>query len=821
MPAPRRISPAPRSASGASSITAGIVPRTTSTMPGRTIAPAPMRSVSLPATGIVSIAPTACGSRSRPASNALRPRASWKYSASRSREPKNAPANSSTVAVAAATVRSRRMRRSISGCSTRSAWTANAATRITPTGSAGHAPAADSPSTISASPGEIRKAPRRSSGPAPEGASRDSTRAASASVTAPIGRLRKKMSRQEALSTSAPPTIGPIAGASSIGTPTSAITRPIRSCPAARARIVIPTGITIPPPSPCSTRNAISVPADQASPHSADPQTKTATAVMNPLRAPKRSTAQPANGITAESASRYAVDAHWIVVSGASKTTPSRSIAMLTIVVSRIVITAPSTTTPATARTGRPSSRTLRGPARLAGRRDRLHHVVAEEPRGEAQPRARAAREVDPPLVAAHAREPEPPCRHDLAAGPDADRHLAALAALRARDGRRKRQIAGHLEPERGARVARRVELQGQAAGAEAADGDGLDCARGLVGGVDGARDQRVAADVAAAGRVLARVRRNRVLADEAIVVEELDLGDAAVVGRAGGQRRRLVGRDRGARGGRRPGDHRRAVVGAADERLARDGLAVGGDLVELVGLDGVDARVAHHAVGIAVAGVDRVGGGAAVQPVAPAAPRDGRRAAAGADDVASVAPGHRRRHGRRGDDVLHVGVDVVALARHTVVGHVVERDGDRVAGGDDEVDAVAAPDRVGPVAALEPIVPGAAVERGARGRQQRGVEVVVAVAPARHDLDDARAGEDGVRPGAAGRGDRIGVGRGHGHGRRALRERDVVVLAGPGDVGQRPAGVRQCGGVGARGRGEQEEDGEQDTARHPPELSR
>src|SRR4051812_9938310 len=568
------------------------------------------------------------------------------------------------------------MRRSISGCSTRSAWTANAATRTTPTGSAGHAPAADSPSTISASPGEIRKAPRRSSGPAPEGASRDSTRAASASVTAPIGRLRKKMSRQEALSTSAPPTIGPIAGASSIGTPTSAITRPIRSCPAARARIVIPTGITIPPPSPCSTRNAISVPADQASPHSADPQTKTATAVMNTRRAPKRSTAQPVNGITAESASRYAVEAHWIVVSGASKTTPSRSIAMLTIVVSRIVITAPSTTTPAAARTGRPSSRTLRGPARPAGRRDRLHHVVAEEPRGEAQPRARAAREVDPPLVAAHAREREPPCRHDLAPGSDDDRHLAALAALRPRDRGRQREVAGHLEAERRARVARRVELQGQAAGAEAAHGDGLDRARRLVGGVDGARDQRVAADVAAASRVLARVGRRRVLADEAIVVEELDLGDAAVVGRAGGQRRRLVGRDRGARGGRRPGDHRRAVVGAADERLARDGLAVGGDLVELVGLDGVDARVARHAVGIAVAGVDRVGGGAAIERVTPATSGYRRRAGAGADDVAGVAAGQRGRPGSGRVDVLDVGVDVVGV----VVSDVVERDRDRVA---------------------------------------------------------------------------------------------------------------------------------------------
>ena len=103
---------------------------------------------------------------------------------------------------------------------------------------------------------------------------------------------------------SAPPSAGPIAGASSIGTPTSAITRPIRSGPAARARIVIPTGITIPPPSPCSARNAISEPADHASPHSSELAAKVATAVMNTVRVPNRSTAHPATGITAASASR-------------------------------------------------------------------------------------------------------------------------------------------------------------------------------------------------------------------------------------------------------------------------------------------------------------------------------------------------------------------------------------------------------------------------------------------------------------------------------------------------------------------------------------
>jgi hypothetical protein len=82
------------------------------------------------------------------------------------------------------------------------------------------------------------------------------------------------------------------------------IARPIRSRPAARARIVMPTGITAPPPSPCRTRKAISEPADQAAPASAEPARKAVTALKKTRRAPNRSTAQPLTGIAAASASR-------------------------------------------------------------------------------------------------------------------------------------------------------------------------------------------------------------------------------------------------------------------------------------------------------------------------------------------------------------------------------------------------------------------------------------------------------------------------------------------------------------------------------------
>ena len=93
----------------------------------------------------------------------------------------------------------------------------------------------------------------------------------------PIGTLMKKIHRHEKLDTIRPPRTGPRIGPSSVGTPISAMTLFILSGPAVRAMIVCPTGMIMPPPSPCSTRKATSTPADQASPQAADP-------VMNSAR---------------------------------------------------------------------------------------------------------------------------------------------------------------------------------------------------------------------------------------------------------------------------------------------------------------------------------------------------------------------------------------------------------------------------------------------------------------------------------------------------------------------------------------------------------
>ncbi len=92
-------------------------------------------------------------------------------------------------------------------------------------------------------------------------------------------------------------------GPSSIGTPMIAITRPTRCGPEARVRIVMPAGISMPPPRPCSTRNAISVYADQARPESAEPAMNRAIEIMYRRLVPNRSAPQPVSGITVASAS--------------------------------------------------------------------------------------------------------------------------------------------------------------------------------------------------------------------------------------------------------------------------------------------------------------------------------------------------------------------------------------------------------------------------------------------------------------------------------------------------------------------------------------
>ena len=161
----------------------------------------------------------------------------------------------------------------------------------------------DNPKTMPASPGESSARPTQSSRPAlARPVSRGRRRAARGRAASEIGTLTRKIQRQDALSTISPPMTGPRIGPSSIGTPTIDITRPTRAGPAVRVRIVMPAGMIMPPPRPCTTRNRMIDSADQARPASTEPTMNIAIEPMYSRLVPNRSAAQPDSGMTVANA---------------------------------------------------------------------------------------------------------------------------------------------------------------------------------------------------------------------------------------------------------------------------------------------------------------------------------------------------------------------------------------------------------------------------------------------------------------------------------------------------------------------------------------
>ncbi len=61
--------------------------------------------------------------------------------------------------------------------------------------------------------------------------------------------------------------------------------------------MAVPTGVSMPPPTPCRTRNRVSDSMLQARPHSAEPAVNIAVANMKVFLVPKRSPIQPEAGI--------------------------------------------------------------------------------------------------------------------------------------------------------------------------------------------------------------------------------------------------------------------------------------------------------------------------------------------------------------------------------------------------------------------------------------------------------------------------------------------------------------------------------------------
>ena len=65
-----------------------------------------------------------------------------------------------------------------------------------------------------------------------------------------------------------------------MGTPRIAISRPIRCGPAARVMMVMPRGMSMPPPRPCSTRKPMSISMVCADAQSTEPRVNSSSAVM-------------------------------------------------------------------------------------------------------------------------------------------------------------------------------------------------------------------------------------------------------------------------------------------------------------------------------------------------------------------------------------------------------------------------------------------------------------------------------------------------------------------------------------------------------------
>jgi hypothetical protein len=154
-------------------------------------------------------------------------------------------------------------------------------------------------------------------------------------AASPTGTLTQKIQRQPTEPISTPPITGPRA----MLTPNTLTQMPIARSRAARLvntleMIDTATGLSIEPPTACSTRKATSQPSDGATPHSAEPREKTASPTWKTRRRPIRSAVEPANMSRLASASVKPSTVHCRPETGVCRPLPMAGRAMFTIVLS-------------------------------------------------------------------------------------------------------------------------------------------------------------------------------------------------------------------------------------------------------------------------------------------------------------------------------------------------------------------------------------------------------------------------------------------------------------------------------------------------------
>src|SRR3979409_1594603 len=110
-----------------------------------------------------------------------------------------------------------------------------------------------------------------------------------------------------------PPSGGPITGPISAGTVTHVIALTSALLSIERSNTNRPTGVIMAPPMPCRMRAITKWVTLEDSAQPIDPTMKTAMAIENTMRAPKRSAVQPLAGMNTASDSRYEVIASFRV----------------------------------------------------------------------------------------------------------------------------------------------------------------------------------------------------------------------------------------------------------------------------------------------------------------------------------------------------------------------------------------------------------------------------------------------------------------------------------------------------------------------------
>ncbi len=123
-----------------------------------------------------------------------------------------------------------------------------------------------------------------------------------------------------------------------------------RSCGGkVRNNMAVPTGASMPPPTPWRTRKATSSPRLEASPHSADAAVKMTTAVISTRLPPKRSPSHPDAGMNTARLTRNEIEMPSTAVGLTWKSRPIDGSATLTIDVSMIEMNIAATKTTLTA----------------------------------------------------------------------------------------------------------------------------------------------------------------------------------------------------------------------------------------------------------------------------------------------------------------------------------------------------------------------------------------------------------------------------------------------------------------------------------------